>query len=199
MKKTVYVIPGSTESTKKKRYKKALDLFRKKGFRIIEVRIIWKNKTMTDCMNQFLKTKPKKGSYVFGFSYGAMIALISASSVKPKTLILCSLSPYFKEDLTATRHVYGKKFDKYCKKHDFEDLKKYSFNKIAKHVKCRTILIAGDKETVVSGKNYPLVLNRALDAKKRIKNSSLVIIKNGKHDISQKQYHDAIKKVIYKL
>lgn len=200
MHKVVYVIPAYSESTKYKRYKKILPLFMSRGFEVIPVKIKWKNNTMTDYVNQFLKNyKPKKDSYLFGFSFGAMITLISARKVKPKMLILCSLSPYFKEDLPAVKQIFGKPLKKYFKKRDFEDLEKYSFNKIAKNVKCETILIAGDREVVIRRKNYPIVLNRSKEAKKKIKYSKLVVVKNGKHDISQKVYLNAIKKILYKL
>ncbi|MBI4174325.1 MAG: hypothetical protein HY517_01665 [Candidatus Aenigmarchaeota archaeon] len=185
---------------KSKRYRKVLNLFRKRGFEVIEVRIKWKNNTMTDYVNQFLHNyKPKKESYLFGFSFGAVIALLSAKKAMPECLILCSLSPYFREDLPMTRKIWGKTIDKYFKKKDLDDLKKYSFQKVAKGVRCKTILLAGDMECVIRGKNNPIVEDRARDAKRRIKNSHLIIVKNGKHDISQKEYNAALRKVINRL
>jgi len=199
MQKTVYIIPGWTEVASQKRYKKSISLFKRLGFNVIEVKIEWKNKVMSDYVNQFLAMKPKRGSYIFGFSLGAMIAFISANRVKPKTMILCSLSPYFKEDLARSRQIYGKIFDKYFKKRDTDDLKRHSFSKIANRVKCKVIIFAGDKEDLYKGKYTPNVILRAKEAKKMVRNSRLIIVRNGKHDISQPQYHNAIKKVIYKL
>ena len=95
MGKIVYIIPGHTEFIRYKRYKKILPLFTSKGFEVVPVEIKWKKHVMTDYVSQFLKEyKPKKGSYIFGFSFGSMIALISARKVRPKAIILCSLSPY---------------------------------------------------------------------------------------------------------
>ena len=197
--KKVYIIPGFLESASFKRYKKVIELLWKKDFIVIGVRIDWKKQSMHDYVEQFLKTMPEKNSYILGFSYGAMIALLSARKVKPKILILCSMSPYFKEDLDATISAYGKKLEKHHTKRLLEGFKKYPFGSIARHVMCKTVLIAGDKETVIRGKNYRLVLNRAKDANAKIKNSQLIIVKNGKHDIAQKEYNAALRKVINKL
>ena len=164
-----------------------------------EVSIDWKKQSMSSFVNQFLKIKPAKGSYVFGFSYGAMIAVISARKIKPGMLILCSLSPYFSEDIGRTKAVYGKRLDKYHSKKLLDGFKKYRFNRIAKSIECKTLLLAGDKETIIRGKNRHLVLNRAKDAKSRIRNSRLIIVRNGKHNIAGKEYDAALRKVINRL
>jgi len=197
MRKVVYIIPGYGESTRNKRYKKLIHVFRSRGFEIIRINIKWKNRTMTDYVNQFLeKYKNNKNSYIFGFSFGAMIAFIASQKIMPKLQILCSLSPYFKEDLKETRKIFGKDLKRYFTEKQFEDLNKYAFNKIVKNVKCRTILIAGGREMIVHSKKYDHLIKRTKEAANKIKDSKLIIVENGGHDISQKEYLSAIKQIV---
>ena len=102
-------------------------------------------------------------------------------------LFLCSLSPYFKEDLKSLkkswRNSVGKK--------RLEDLKNFSFQKLAKDITCKTFLIAGEKE--------PKELHKRVnDAHKKIKNSELFIVDGAKHEISQKEYIDKLYEVVSK-
>lgn len=102
--KVVYIIPGFTDKIGQKKYTRIIPLFKAKGFKTIPITISWKNKTMSGYVEQFLQRynpTPKDKVYLFGFSFGAMIAFISSSAgqTKPKRMILCSLAPFFKEDL----------------------------------------------------------------------------------------------------
>jgi len=62
----------------------------------------------------------------------------------------------------------------------------------ASKLKSKTYILVGSKE-------FPECIYRAHDAHKIIKNSSLEIIPNVEHDISQKRYIEAVKSVISKL
>lgn len=106
MKKIAYIIPGYCESHLRQRgYDKIAKFFEERGIEPIHVEIDWeknKPKRFSDYTKQFLDLyrKPKGTKvYILGFSYGATIAFLTASETRPKTLILCSLSPYFEEDL----------------------------------------------------------------------------------------------------
>ena len=105
MNKIAFIIPGYVESKKSNpAYAKIAGYFREKGMRTVIVNIDWRYKVMSDYVKQFKETYAKcdiNGAevYFLGFSYGAMIAFISSTELKPKIQILCSLSPYFKEDL----------------------------------------------------------------------------------------------------
>lgn len=192
MAKVIYVIPGFTENTKQKRYREVLKFFRQKNFKVIEIKIKWRYKVMSDYVkefqNQYDQHKNNDKVYIFGFSFGAMISFIVSSQLKPTAQFLCSLSPYFKEDLLRIK--------KYWKKcigiKRVKDLNSISFNELAKSVKCKTYILAGDKEG-------PEIAWRAEAAKKRIKISELYMINGAKHDISQKEYLDTIKKVVEKI
>ena len=193
MKKVAYILPGYREShLKQKGYGKVARFFEEKGIEPIHVNIKWKQNSeelFKDYTRQFLKVyrKPKGAEvYILGFSYGATIAFLSAVKTKPTAFILCSLSPYFKEDLKNLRPAWLKWWKKSFVESD------YSFDKLAPKVKSNTYLIVGSKE-------HKSCLIRAKDAKKKIKNSHLIIAKNAKHKIGQKEYLETIKKVISKL
>jgi len=146
---------------------------------------------MSNYVDEFLAQLAHKESddvYIFGFSFGAMIACISAIKIKPKMLFLCSLSPYFKEDLkllkTSWKNGIGRK--------RMEDLKNFSFQELSKNINSKTLLIIGEKEPSEISK-------RTNSAHKRVKNSELFIVKNAKHNISQKEYINKLQEIISKL
>ena len=147
---------------------------------------------MSEYVEQFNKiyNESKKGSeiYFLGFSFGAMIAFISSVKLKPKVQILCSLSPYFKEDFPFIREWWKR----YIGQARLADFHKTSFNELSKKISIKTIIIAGDKE----GKE---VDRRVKDANKKIKNSQMIIIPKAKHRIQQDEYLAEIKRVIKSL
>jgi len=189
MNKIIYIIPGF--SHRLGLYKKIIESFDKQGFRTVPIKISWKCRVMSDYVEEFLSqlihTKKDK-VYLFGFSLGAMIALISSVKIKPNGLILCSLSPYFREDLNKIRESWKN----FMGKRRISDYKKFSFNKISKTCKSKVYLIYGTEES----KELRL---RVVDANKRVKNSQLVVVEGCKHDISDKRYIKAVQKVISKL
>lgn len=193
VRKVAYIIPGYEQSHLKQRgYKKVGKFFAARNITPVYVEIDWhqeKPATFGNYVEQFLAQYKKEKNtevYVLGFSYGALIALLAASKVKPKMLILCSLSPYFKEDL----------------QHFPEDLLKwwkenfvnsdYSFEKLASRIKTKTHLVVGDAD-------HPGTIARAKAGKKTIPESKLSIAKGAKHNIGQKEYLETLEKVIAKL
>lgn len=191
MAKIAYIIPGFAEKTTFKSYQHIIKFFKLRKFKVIPVKISWKYRVMSDYVKEFLsQVKQIKNNRVclFGFSFGAMIALISSLKIKPKMLFLCSLSPYFKEDIKYLK----KSWKKIMGKRQISDLKNFSFNDLSKKIKCRTILVFGTKE----GKETD---RRIDDACKRIKNNELILIQNAKHKISQKEYINTLQEVISKL
>lgn len=193
MKKIAYIIPGYCEShTRQRGYNKIAKLFETQGIEAVHVDIDWKRKSpehFSDYAEEFLKVykKPKGAKvYVLGFSYGATIAFLTAPKTKPDALILCSLSPYFEEDLKDLKASWVRWFRKNFTESD------YSFKKLAPKVKSRTYLIVGDKEDKAC-------LVRAKGAREGILGSSLSIAKGAEHKIGQKEYLDAVEGVISKL
>ena len=191
MQKVAYIIPGYGESYKTKGYSQVASFFKARKIKAVPVKISWKHNTMSDYVDEFMEQcKSRKGHevYLLGFSFGSMIALMASGKVRPKVIILCSLSPWFKEDLPYLK----KSWKRYFGKKKMEDFKRHSFDEFAKQVRCRTILIAGDKES-------PELDKRVKDAAKKIKNSKFIIIPNAKHDISQKDYLEVLRELISSL
>ncbi len=190
MEKIVYIIPGYGEThLSRKAYGKLAKAFESRGIMPIHVKINWharKPRRFRDYVVQFLKqykNRKNEEAYVLGFSYGATIAFLSEPKTNPSTLILCSLSPYFSEDLEHFKPSWLKWFRKNFTESD------YVFNKLAPKIKSKTFLFVGDKEG-------PEALRRAKDAKRKIKGSKLTIIKKTKHNIGQKEYLSELNKFI---
>ncbi len=190
--KIAFIIPGFTEDSKEKKYQDIARMFQKRGIKPIIVGIDWKRKVMSDYVAQFLKEAEKcdaKEIYILGFSFGAVISFISSQKINPKTQILCSLSPYFKEDLPHIRarwkNFMGKK-----RIADFEC--NFSAKKIAKSTKCKTYLLAGTEEGIE-------VERRFKATGKEIKNCESIKVHGSKHDISNPEYLNEISKIIKTL
>jgi len=193
MKKIVYIIPGRGETPSGSAYKKISRFFRRKKIEPIPVEILWKNRVMTDYVKQFIdkynmRINKKRGNdevYLFGFSFGAMISFISSTEINLKLQILCSLSPYFREDL-----IYVKDWWKgLVGKRRIEDFGNYSFDDLTNGINCENILVYGSEED-------DICLKRAMDAEKKLKNSKLIIVKGAKQDISQKEYLGRLEEII---
>ena len=101
MSKTIFLIPGFKTQITDSFYKELVSYLKSKNYTVQPVPITWNNRTVTknaeEFVNYFEKNKGKV-NYVLGFSYGAVISLIVAERIKLNKLILCSLSPNFKED-----------------------------------------------------------------------------------------------------
>ena len=99
--KAVFIVPGFRQKPKNKAYKEIRKILKSEGYFPVLVNVPWKKSTISENTDYFLKIYKKikaRKKYVLGFSYGAMIAFIASTKVGASGLILCSLSPYFKED-----------------------------------------------------------------------------------------------------
>lgn len=184
MKKIIYIIPGFLHSPKQKEYQKLKSIFLSKGYDVVLADVKWKYQTMSDYVRQFtekIKIDKRDKRYVLGFSFGAMIAMISATKIKFDELILCSLSPYFKEDIKNMKKSWKDSIGK----NRIEDFQKYSAGKLSKNIKSDTFLFMGENEPIE-------LKNRVEKTHRQIINSKLVIIPNTKHELN-KEYIDKIK------
>ena len=191
MRKVAYIIPGFTEYINEKKYIKIAGFFKSRGIKPILTQITWKYKTMSDYVDEFLDKYEEIDNqevYLFGFSLGSMISFIASNKIRPKALILCSLSPYFNEDLKYVKKWWAGMVGK----RRMKDYRNHSFNKIAKTNRSKIILIAGSKEPKEVGR-------RVKDANKKLKNSKLIIVEGAKHDIKNKDYMKTIQRVISEI
>lgn len=173
------------------RYRWLISYLKGKNYTVKVVPITWNNQKVSYNAQEFLRffeSNKAKNNYVLGFSYGAVIALMTANIVKPKKLILCSLSPDFKEDYQAMPTW----LKKYIGLNRCLDNKTRSAVELAKSLETETVLLCGEKESV----DYPQLLKRCKETAKFAKNCKLIIVKDAPHDISFPTYQAAIKKVI---
>lgn len=183
--KKFYVLPGFGESTNDSSYKKLIDLSQKKDFKSLAFNPTWTRKTVTDWINEFKdflkKNPPDKNSVAIGFSFGAYILALSATEYKFKKIIFCSLSPYFKDDLSKlpklAYKILGKK--------RMSDFKKYSF---PQNIASPAVFLVGEKD-------LPLVIARS---KKSFKSwqghKKFILVKNAGHDLGEGKYLTDIEK-----
>jgi hypothetical protein len=188
MNKIAYIIAGYGESpASRPGYRKIAKMFKEQGFKVVQVKIKWKYKAIIPFekyTEQFLKQyKEADETCILGFSFGAIIALASGVELKPTSLILCSLSPYFKEDLKTIPPSWLKW---YRKQYDTE----YVFKDLASQIVSKTYLLMGSKE-----EPFP----RVLDAKRKIKGSKLLVAKGAGHNPSHKEYLNQVSSVISDL
>ena len=191
MAKIAHIIPGFTEDTSMPGYQAIIPELKQKGYRVEEVNIDWKYKVMSDYVEQFksrINHKPEDEVLVLGYSFGAMIAFLSAEFTKPNLLFLCSLSPFFSEDLDMLFPSWVRDIGK----NRIKNLKALSFNNGIKNVKCKTILVAGEKEV-------KQIFDRANDALKKISNSELIIAPDIGHELNKSKYYNKVIEIIRDL
>lgn len=187
--KKIFIIPGFKQSTQDDQYSWMHTYFKKKGLVVQESNIHWDHKVMTDYVEEFsayyTQHKGEK-NYVLGFSFGAMIAIISAQVLQPDGLYLCSLSAYFKED-----HPYVKpSYLKTTGKKRIDDFKHYKANEISKRLSIPTTVFYGTKE----GAQYPRHKYRNEKTAELLENGKLIVVQDGPHRVDYPTYVEAIKK-----
>lgn len=197
----VFIIPGFRHKPTNKGYLEIKKLLKKEGFFPISISIPWKKSTISENTEHFLKKyngalqrraiSPRQ-IYLLGFSYGAMIAFLASTKIAVKGLILCSLSPFFKEDLPKSISpkcsiLAERRFD------DFTSLKS---NVLAKKVKAKKILMLyGTQESRPLIRRVTATFKQVNSPKKY-----LFPIRNTHHDIADKKYlytiHHAVKELL---
>lgn len=185
--KVIFVIPGFRQKTTSNAYKTLAKVLKSEGYYPVLVRIPWRNSTISQnsdyFLNKFKKYEAKK-TYVLGFSYGAMIAFIASTFVKTDGLILCSLSPYFKEDVSLSQ----KKSVSTLTKLRLKDFAKHSCSRLAQETKARQIVILYGTEEATS------LIRRATRAFNQIQKRKKYIIPilKTEHNIGDKKYLQTI-------
>ena len=189
MAKTIFIITGFKDKASDSQYKWMRTFFKKKGFIVKIPSIKWNHRVMSDYVDEFrqyYEENKSEKNYVLGFSYGAMIAFISAHELKPAKLYLCSLSPYFNEDLR-TLKPWWKRF---IGIHRLKDFKQYIAKSIAKNLAIPTVVFYGTREA----KRYPELKVRCEETAKLAPKAKLVSIKDAPHRVDHPEYVEAIKK-----
>lgn len=185
--KVIFIIPGFRQQPTSRAYKDLAKILKVDGYSPILIKIPWKNSTITQNSEFFLRKFNKiedKKKYILGFSYGAMIALIASTKVESEGLILCSLSPYFKEDLVKT----NKKALSSLMKQRFKDFSKLRYGALAKNIKSKQIVILYGTEEASS------LIRRATQAFSKIpaRKKYLIPVLKTEHNIGNTRYLQTI-------
>ena len=185
--KLAYILSGGTESTRQAKYRRIGRAFESRGFTVRYVEIRWLRKNPTDWINQFISMyKPGDYTVLFGFSWGAWTAFVASTMVKADKLVLCSLSPYFKEDRIKRSWI------RTIGKMRYADFKRYSFKVLNSKCKTSAVLLIG-------GEEHKNVLKRVREAHRMMRGSKLLVVPESKHEIADKNYMKAIVSVIDRL
>lgn len=130
--RTVFIIPGYAQTPKNRAYTKISKILSKQGYIPQLVNISWEKNSFSKntqlFLRQYKKVKTRK-KYILGFSFGAMIAFVASTKVSPSGLVLCSLSPYFSEDLSEKL------------KEKYKDFSKLNNKKLSKKIKAKKVLM----------------------------------------------------------
>jgi hypothetical protein len=174
-KKAFFIIPGFAHRATNKPYKKIAKILEKEGYAAVPISVPWKKGTILSNTEYFLEEYKKvnaKKKYILGFSYGAMIAFLASTKVDVEGLVLCSLSPYFREDVRNKRKRANK------------DLAKLRFARLAKKIRAeQTFVLYGTREA------YSLI-NRTREAFDKISSPDkfLLPVDRTEHNIGSRRY-----------
>ncbi len=127
-----YIIPGWTETCRRRQYQNLAKAVRKNGLEVVFRNIDW-NKNLSKQIFEI-----EKDSILFGFSMGAIVARLVAQEYKCKLIIFASMTPL--------RHFRGGEQEKFLVdaigKRVVADVKKH----LKSEIKSKKILMYGDKE-----------------------------------------------------
>jgi esterase/lipase len=193
-KKTIFIVPGYRQVPTQKAYQSLSEILRDEGYEPILVTIPWKKTTISENTEYFIKTYNKiktKKKYILGFSFGAMIAFLAATKISVDGLILCSLSPYFQEDLPKKKTFFRSPIqaDRY---NDFSQL---HFTTLAKQLKTKKIhLLYGSKEAKSLIKRVTTAFEQI-----NLEEKYMEAVKSVDHNIGDKRYLHTIHQVAKQL
>lgn len=188
--KIAVIVPGMGQKVTKPQYRAIGEYYAKKGITPVYVSVDWKKVGFRDLthiseeISSALRTSfPSSHLYLFGFSFGAIIAYEVSETIHSDQILLCSLSPLFKEDrqyqIFPFKQIFNLVSDKSL------DSLSYLHNK----GRCFVFLY---------GAHDSFLINEAIieQRKSAFDCSVSMIVKNAGHDVSQKSYLEAIKSII---
>lgn len=195
--KTAFLINGFrfNRTTAHPDYALLRSMLKSEGYRVAHIDLTWNYRTVSRFAADFSKlyeAQKTEHNIIIGNSFGAMVAFVSASTLKPDKLIVCSLSGFFKEDL----HMYDKSYllSRFGKPR-LSDLQTLSADDIAGKIsknKIQTIFLYGEKEESL----YPRLMQRVKGSASGIENSRLLEIPNAGHRMYESDYVEGIKSIV---
>lgn len=191
MGKVFFIIPGFKSQVTDDVYTWLVSHLTMLGYAVKGVPVNWGYKTVTQNAAEFLNyfnQHKSNHNYILGFSYGAVIALLTAENTECDALYLCSLSPDFKEDID----MIPPWLKTYIGINRYTDISTRSGVALAKKLVTPTTVFYGETE----GGEFPQLKVRCEETVRYTKNAKLVVVKNARHDISEPEYQSAIKLTI---
>lgn len=181
--KKIYIIPWYKHDENTLGYKELQNSLVKNGYIVVIINISWKYNVMSNYIKQAeLQIEDTENAEILGFSFGAMITLKLAEQYKFKRVFLCSLSPYFSEDLHLFPKYYS--FKLWLRRwNDFRD--HYKGTDIRNSYKNKILMIYGWKET-------DRLQKRAKKMVELLGIKDVSIVEQVWHDIADKKYLEAI-------
>ena len=191
MKPAFFIVPGFGHQATEEPYAWLRKHVKTLGYEPKLVPITWKYKTMTDHVAEFLnffERHKSEQNFILGFSFGAMIAFISSPDTRPEHLYLCSLSPYFQEDISDMKNWWKR----FMGKRRMASFKQYKSTEIAKRITAPTTIFCGEAEAI----KFPSLKKRCEHVHNRIRSSQITFPENAPHQIEFPTYKQAIKDAI---
>lgn len=186
MKKIIYIIPGFGERVSDTPYPYLSKILKEKGYIVKKYQPKWEYRTINNWVKDFHDFLLKENDckpIILGFSFGAMIALLEAKNFIFNKLILCSLSPFFKQDLKkispVALKILGKKRMRDFKQNEFPD-----------DLKTSSIFIFGSLEEEKFDFNIKNIIKKYSGPK------NVFVVSEVGHDISNPRYLEKIKEII---
>jgi esterase/lipase len=197
MKGIVFLIAGFeiNRTAAHDEYKLLREAIESKNYKVVPVDINWKHHTMSKFVREFTdlyKQRASKHNIIIGNSFGAMVALITAAELKPDKIVLCSLSPFFKEDIP--RFHPEEKLYKWFGRRRVDDFRTISAEALAEAInntKVQSVHFYGEKEKKIYKKLVDRVVSTAKDL-----HSPAVEIPDAPHSFSDSAYVEAITAVL---
>ncbi|HEX4799125.1 MAG TPA: hypothetical protein VFV22_01165 [Candidatus Paceibacterota bacterium] len=184
--KKLFIIPGFKQQATEKSYAWLREVAAKSNYVAIPVPITWNRHTISQNTHEFvafyLKHKGERNQ-ILGFSYGAVIAFLSAPTTNPNHLHLCSLSPDFEED----REKMPLDIQHYIGKRRYSDILTRNAKDIAKKITTPTTIYYGSTEATL----FPQLRNRSKETAKDLR-AKLVEIEGAPHQINHPEYKKAV-------
>ncbi|MEK7069364.1 MAG: hypothetical protein AAB447_01445 [Patescibacteria group bacterium] len=191
--KYLYIIPGHGETEKMRKYQKIKSLAKKLDYTPVVISVDWEgNKSIQECVRVTEKQIKHYGSTeqstILGFSFGACILALLLKKVSFKKAIFCSISPYFKEDMSLWPEKEAKETRKYFRGDRFaQSLMKESFPIPTEQP---VVFLVGSKEGAMCISRA----QRSLDLWKGTK--ELFVILHANHNIGNVHYLKQLRSIL---
>lgn len=181
--KKLIILPGMWDHTNEEMYQNIEDNL-KNDFDIILKNFKWNHSTvntLTKDLNNFLSKIDTKNSIILSFSFSGIILFNLLDKYHFNKVFLCSISPFFKENISKL----PKEAKKIIGKRRLKQLKNISNKQDV--IKQDIIFLFGDQD-------WPMGIENSKIMAKNYK-SMFKIVKNTKHEINQ-EYINIIKKAL---